>query len=239
MRLPTPSSILDAKTAKELVRFYLDNRPFEIPNSDFWELNQLPEVSCFGERPKEFTGFNCWEFDELTEDGAKVIAKSGMDVVNLDTVAHVPLEAIRILCKAKSIKTLCLASLHEITPETAKILASFKGQSLNLNGLSQPSAELAECLATFPGSLSLGGLCHLEMDGAVGLAKHKGDLGLDGIMVLFEEEALAISKHQGTSLSFNSLFETPSKVKTILRQYQGVLKAPWAKKKTSKPKKKK
>ena len=57
MRFPAPPNILDADAAEELLAFF----------------DKYPVL--------KITGFSLWTFDEMTPDAAKVIARSGMDIL--------------------------------------------------------------------------------------------------------------------------------------------------------------
>ena len=236
MKSPIPCRILDAPTTQELVTLLLGNEPLFLDDFETGD-GDLPDNAAFSIatfltienalRPVRFTGFNFWLFAELTEEGAEVIARSGIAEVDLDTVATVSAATIRILVECRTIETLRLGGLQQITPETARILADFQGRSLSLHGLDTLSWEAAEWLARFPNRLSLG-ITHLPVEVARQLAKQRGDLEFVQLVALFDDEALAISKHRGTSLSFGELFEPHATTLRILGQYRGVLRAPWA-----------
>lgn len=196
-----PPNLLDADTAEELLRFF----------------DQYPIL--------QVAGFSLWTFDEMTPEAAKVIARSGMDVLFLDSVRGVSPEVIHILVESP-VSFLSLGGLEEFSPEVATILSGFRGSCLKLDGVTDLSPEVAAILARYPKLLSLGGIKTLSVESAKALARHRGDLMLDGLIHLPGDLAEALSRHRGTLLTFENLRFLSDGAAMALAGYQGKVEMP-------------
>jgi hypothetical protein len=203
MRFPDPPNILDADAAEELLRFF----------------DQYPVLKV--------AGFSLWTFDSMTPDAAKIISRSRMDIVFLDSVKVVSPEVIRILVESP-VSFLSLGGLEEISPKVATIIAGFRGSVVKLDGLTELTPETATILARFPKLLSLGGMKTLSVETAKAMARHRGELMLDGLIHLPEDVAEAITQHDGTLLTFESLRFLSDGAAKALAGYRGKVEMPVA-----------
>lgn len=190
-----PPNTLDADTVEELLRFF----------------DRFPVL--------KIAGFSIWTFDSMTPEAAKVIAKSDMDILFLDSVKFVSPEVVRTLAES-SVNFLSLG-LVEVSLEVATILSRFRGQVLKLDGLSELDLEVAGVLARFPKLLSLGGIKSLSVEVTEALVQHRGELMLDGLIHLPKDVAEALAQHQGTLLSFKSLRFVSDGAAGALKRYRG------------------
>jgi hypothetical protein len=86
--------------------------------------------------------------------------------------------------------------IESLTPNQAEALAQ-RDRDLDLDGLTEMSAETAQRLAQHKGNLYLNGLTTLSEEVARALAEHEGALLLDGLTTLSDETAKALSKYKG------------------------------------------
>ncbi|MFM7071513.1 MAG: hypothetical protein ACKO38_06925 [Planctomycetota bacterium] len=200
MHFPTPSNVLDAETAEELLRFF----------------DKYPVL--------KIAGFSLWTFDEMTPEAAKVIARSGMDILFLDSVKVVPPETLRILCESE-VSFLSLGIVR-LSPTTARVLSRFRGACLKLDRLETISAEVAKILGRFPRLLSLNGVQTLGVDVAKALTLHRGELVLDGLVHLSEDVAQALSRHRCKCLGLEVLRFLSRRASNALAKYRGTLELP-------------
>lgn len=201
MRFPEAPNILDADAAEELLRFF----------------DKYPVL--------KIAGFSLWTFDSMTPEAANAIARSGMDILFLDSVRVVTPEVVSTLAKS-NVSYLSLGGLEEISPEVATILSGFRGSFLKLDGVTDLSPEVAAILARFPKLLSLGGIKTLGTAAAKTLAQHRGELMLDGFLYLPEDVAEEIARHEGTLLTFESLRFLSDGAAGALKKYRGEVEMP-------------
>ena len=115
-------------------------------------------------------------------------------------------EARRLVATFKG-QVLRLDGLTTLDADTAKALVEFKGQHLYLNGVTALDADTAKALAEFKGhALFLSGLTTLDADTANALAAFKCQmLYLDGLTTLEADTAEALAKFKGLSVDLNGL----------------------------------
>jgi hypothetical protein len=113
-----------------------------------------------------------------------------------------------------------LNGLTTLTDEAAKALAQFKGSYLELHGLTTLSDEAAKALAQFKGSfLYLDGLTTLSDDAANALAQFKGNvLSLNSLTTLSDEAAKALAQFQGKYLALENLISIKNRLESGIDQ---------------------
>ena len=111
------------------------------------------------------------------------------------------------------------------TEQTKTLLAEFKGQQLDLNGLTTLDADTVKGLAEFKGhTLQLNGLTTLDADIAKTLAEFKGRyLYLNGLTTLNAATAKAIAEFKGPSLELSGLTTLDAATAKPLAEFRGFI----------------
>jgi hypothetical protein len=124
---------------------------------------------------------NGLSFDKLTELSpavAAVLAKYDADL-RFGALTSLSRETAKALAVRKM--SLTFTKLSELPPDVAEALGSFEGPTLSVGGFSELSPESAKNLANFKGTLELPDLKMVSAEAAAALAECKGEVYLRGL----------------------------------------------------------
>jgi hypothetical protein len=156
----------------------------------------LRYCSC-GEWP-DGTAIDSGDYTSITDDAAAVFSDHQEDLLGLDGLKRLSLEAARALSASKS--SLSLSGLESLEVDVARALANHK-RSMELNGLKNLPPDIALALSahgTRSSYLSLNGLVALSPESAYALSKYCGGrLDLNGLRSVSDATAVALSKYKG------------------------------------------
>lgn len=151
------------------------------------------------------------EFQSITPEAAELLAKhrshcdsSHNFVFDFASVSEITPEVACLLAKGTSYR-LCLNKLTELNDQVALALTSTNG-TVELNGLTELTDATAEALSRIKGDLELNGIQILRDSAAKYLACHKGKLSLSGVKTLTPTSARHLSRYDG-ELSLYGLAE--------------------------------
>ena len=143
---------------------------------------------------------------------------------NFDKYDAITVEAAASLAQFKG-DTLELNGLTNLSDAAAKSLAQFKGGTLELNGLTSLSDAAAESLAQSKHTRYLNGLTSLSDAAAKSLAQFKGDtLELNGLTSLSDAAAASLAQFKGDTLELNGLTSLSDAAAKFIKQANKIIK---------------
>ena len=159
--------------------------------------------------------------EEIIDTHARTLAALNIDAV---PAAPLPMETIwKNIVKQLPGKTVATESPTPATDNAAISESICKGDFARKHQLTELTAETARCLAKWKGKdLFLNAVKQLHPEAARQLAAWKGEwLGLNGLEELSPEAAAHLSRWPGKGLSMNGLTRLSPRVVAILAEWQG------------------